>query len=71
MNIKLITNWRESYKFLSMKILGLMFIFPDIYTQLSTAGFLQDAPSSILIAMRILAGVGMVARIIKQREVIQ
>lgn len=66
MNITLITNWRESYKFLSMKLLALIFIFPDIYTQISSAGYLEGAPHSIMISMRILASLGMIARLINQ-----
>lgn len=66
--ITIIENWRESYKFWSIKVMGLMFVFPDIYNQLSSAGYLEDAPHEILVCMRVFAGVGMLARLLSQRE---
>lgn len=65
--MKLIENWKESYKMYSVWFFLIIGIFPDLYqTVINTNDLINSIPDPAVWTLRILAGVGIITRLIKQ-----
>ena len=67
---KIISNWREGWKFYSAWALALLALMPDIYAALLAAGLIggSDMPETAAWLVRIVAIAGVVARFVNQAK---
>lgn len=67
--MKLIENWREAWKMASVWVYALFLAMPDLYNGLASLGVLDQLPAGAVWSIRVLALVGMAARLVKQKSV--
>lgn len=68
--IELVPDWKQFWKMASIWVYIIIGAMPDIYAGLTAAGLLDEGslPSSVIYAIRTLAAVGIIARLIKQKS---
>lgn len=69
--MKLVDEWRHAWKWLSTWVFVLIGISPDLYSGIVAMGWLDDPalPPAFVWALRILAGLGIFVRLLKQWQV--
>ena len=69
-HLELIPEWKKFWKMTSVWFILLMGALPDIYTGLSSMGLLTEEalPAFVVYAIRTLAAMAVIARIVKQRS---
>lgn len=65
--MRLIKEWKKCYKMWSVWVFILIAASPEIYQGFVSLGLLKDIPNFIDYSIRILAGIGIVTRVIKQK----
>ncbi len=65
--MKLIDDWKASWKLASVQVYALILLFPDIYNAVAALGWLGELPPAAMWAVRALAAAGIAARLIKQK----
>lgn len=65
--MRLIKEWKKCYKMWSIWIFILIAASPEIYQGFVTLGLLNNIPNFIDYSIRILAGIGIISRVIKQK----
>lgn len=66
--IPLIDNWRQCWKLASVQVYVLIAAMPDIYNAVAALGWIDQLPVTAMWAVRILAAIGIAARVIKQKS---
>lgn len=66
MKLQAIPEWKRAYKLASVRVLAVLVVFPDIYNAIAALGWLEELPIPAKWSIRILAGLGIAARLIKQ-----
>lgn len=66
--MQLIDDWKNAWKFLSVHILTLLLVMPDAYNAVAAMGWMDQLPEPAMWVIRCLAGVGIIARLVKQRK---
>lgn len=66
--MQLISNWQQFYKMWSIWAMAAIAVLPEIYNAAVELGLLDDtiAPKSLSYTLKLLAFIGIVARLIKQ-----
>lgn len=69
MTMTLIEDWRQAWKKFSVWAFIVIGAMPDIYSGVQALGWLEDkaVPASFVWTIRVLAGVGIAVRLIKQQ----
>lgn len=70
-NIKLIANWKHSWKLTSVWVFLIIGVFPDIYNAVIAAGLHDELSETAKMCLRGLAIAGIALRLIKQKAVSQ
>lgn len=67
--VELVADWNKFYTFASVWCMVIMGCLPDIYNAAVAGGLFDgsDAPAALSYGMKIMAVVGVVSRIIKQK----
>ncbi|MFA9439383.1 hypothetical protein ACDA63_07080 [Uliginosibacterium sp. sgz301328] len=65
--IELVEEARQWWRLWSVRILGLILLFPDIYNGVAALGWVEQLPAPAMWSVRALAAAGIAARIVKQR----
>lgn len=65
---KLIDNWKQCWKLYSVQVFIVLAFLPEIYTAFASIGLLEAVPTSFDWILRVLAGIGVITRLIKQRD---
>lgn len=65
---RLIDNWKQCWKLYSVQVFIVLAFLPEIYTAFAAIGLLEALPMSLDWTFRVLAGVGVITRLIKQRD---
>lgn len=67
---ELIDDWKQAWTKLSVLAFAVIAAAPDIYSGVQALGWLEDAavPKSFVWTIRILAGIGIVFRLVKQAK---
>lgn len=68
--LKLIDNWKQAWRMWTVQISALVLLLPDLYAGVQALGWLDsaDCPPALAWSIRILGGVGVVARLIRQSK---
>lgn len=67
LKLKLIDNWKKFYKMWSVWVFIIISIAPELHNGLASMGWLEQSNQTFLWVVRILAGVGIFSRLIKQK----
>ena len=65
---RLIDNWKQCWKLYSVQVFIVLAFLPEIYTAFASIGLLEAVPTSFDWVLRCLAGIGVITRLIKQRD---
>lgn len=65
----LVDDWKDAWKKLSVWAFIVIGAMPDIYSGIQSLGWLDDkaVPQSFVWTIRVLAGVGIAVRLVKQQ----
>lgn len=66
MKLQFIPEWKRAGKLASVQVLALLVAFPDIYNSIAALGWLEELPTVAKWCIRVLAALGIAARLIKQ-----
>lgn len=66
MKLQPIPDWKRAGKLASVQVLTLLVLFPDIYNGIAALGWLEELPIAAKWCIRVLAAIGIAARLIKQ-----
>jgi len=66
MKLQFIPEWKRAGKLASVQVLTLLVIFPDLYNAIAALGWLEELPRAAKWCIRVLAAIGIAARLIKQ-----
>lgn len=68
--LKLVDDWKEAWRFWSVRLFALVLLLPDLYAGIQAMGWLDsaDCPPALAWSIRILGGIGVVARILRQQK---
>lgn len=66
--VRLIDDWKQCWKLYSVQVFIVLAFLPEIYTAFAAIGLLEALPVSLDWTFRVLAGVGVITRLIKQRD---
>lgn len=66
--MKLIENWRESWKMASMWVYMLILAMPDVYNAVAALEWADQLPEPAVWVIRTMAAIGVAARIVKQKS---
>lgn len=69
MGIRLIEDWRQAWKLHSVRVFALILLFPDLYSGIAAMGWLEQAPPVFMWSVRALGAIGVVARVLSQRNI--
>lgn len=69
MSIKPIPEWRQALKLASVLVCLFIGAFPDIYNAVAAMGWLDELPAAAKWCIRLLAVIGIAARLIKQESI--
>ena len=66
--IRLIDNWKQCWKLYSVQVFIVLAFLPDVYTAFASIGLLEAVPSNLDWTLKVLAGIGVITRVIKQKD---
>lgn len=62
----LISDWRDAWKLLSVWAFAFIGAMPDLYNGLAAMGWIDAMPSPAIWTIRVMAGAGILCRLVKQ-----